>query len=36
MLGVTAAKLAEVDEGERGILRQAVADAIGVRGCRSR
>jgi len=31
MLGVTAAKLAEVDEGERGILRQALADAIGVR-----
>lgn len=31
MLGVTAAKLAQVDEGERGILRQALADAIGVR-----
>ena len=31
MLGVTAAQLAEADEGERGILRQAVADAIGVR-----
>lgn len=31
MLGVTAAKLAEADEGERGILRQALADAIGVR-----
>jgi hypothetical protein len=31
MLGVTAAQLAEADEGERGILRQALADAIGVR-----
>jgi len=31
MLGVTAAKLAEADEGERGILLQAVADAISVR-----
>jgi hypothetical protein len=31
MLGVTAVQLAEVDEGERGVLRQAVADAIGVR-----
>jgi hypothetical protein len=31
MLGATAAQLAEVDEGERGILRQAVADAISVR-----
>lgn len=31
MLGVTAAQLAEADEGELGILRQAVADAISVR-----
>ena len=31
MLGVTAAKLAEADEGELGILRQALADAISVR-----
>ena len=31
MLGVTAAQLAEADEAERGILRQAVADAISVR-----
>jgi hypothetical protein len=30
MLGATAAQLAEVDVGELGILRQAVADAIGV------
>ncbi len=28
MLGVTAVQLAEADEGERGILRHAVADAI--------
>ena len=31
MLGVTAAQLAQADEGESGILRQALADAIGVR-----
>ena len=31
MLGATAAQLAEMDEGELGILRQAVADAISVR-----
>lgn len=31
MLGITAVQLAEVGEGELGILRQAVADAIGVR-----
>ena len=31
VLGVTAAQLAEADEEQRGTLRQAVADAIGVR-----
>jgi hypothetical protein len=31
MLGITATRLAEADEGELGILRQAVADAISVR-----
>ena len=31
MLGATTAQLAEADKGDRGILRQALADAIGVR-----
>jgi hypothetical protein len=31
MLGITAAQLAEADEGELGVLGQAVADAISVR-----